>query len=416
MHATAESPAVLEIGPFTELDGLQAVRVKKGDRLPANANGVIPEEVLKAGKRAALVGDQIRVTVPWEIQEAKGFKFKDTFKHKGIETNPWAAVWNVVMVIALGLSLGFMAEGFTDLLGIKLEKIHHFEGTEEKSMFDFPVAGIDAPIFLLVLVGFTVGIVGGFIGVGGGYMVTPALIVFGFPGYMASGIDMTHIAGKGVVSTDPAPAARQHRLDPGADHGGRHHARRGARRAAARLLQDARHLRASCCCITSVVVMFALFLYTQIETRRAHKKIEEMSRGGQGIGRELQTSSLPQFFQSIPLGPDRALPHGPGRRLDVGHRARRRRHRRPGRLPRRRRRLHPRAGAGLPRRRLDPHRGRHRSGRDRVLRRLRRPAPLDRGPRGHDGGAVHDLRRHDRRPVRQHRHRPTCAVRPSATS
>src|SRR5208283_6243552 len=68
-------------------------------------------------------------------------------------------------------------------------------------MFDFLIAGIQAPVFLLVLTGMTVGMVGGFIGVGGGYMVTPALIVFGFPGYMASGIDMTHIAGKGVVST-----------------------------------------------------------------------------------------------------------------------------------------------------------------------------------------------------------------------
>ena len=68
-------------------------------------------------------------------------------------------------------------------------------------MFDFVIAGVHAPIFLLVLTGFTVGIVGGFIGVGGGYMVTPALIVFGFPGYMASGIDMTHIAGKAVIST-----------------------------------------------------------------------------------------------------------------------------------------------------------------------------------------------------------------------
>src|SRR3989339_1432962 len=68
-------------------------------------------------------------------------------------------------------------------------------------MFEFAIAGIQAPIFLLILTGMTVGIVGGFIGVGGGYMVTPALIVFGFPGYMASGIDVTHIAGKGIVST-----------------------------------------------------------------------------------------------------------------------------------------------------------------------------------------------------------------------
>ena len=34
-------------------------------------------------------------------------------------------------------------------------------------MFDFAIAGVQAPIFLLVLVGLTVGIVGGFIGVGG---------------------------------------------------------------------------------------------------------------------------------------------------------------------------------------------------------------------------------------------------------
>ncbi len=68
-------------------------------------------------------------------------------------------------------------------------------------MFDFIMAGVQVPALLLVFTGFTVGIVGGFVGVGGGYMVTPALIVFGFPGYMASGIDMTHIAGKGIVST-----------------------------------------------------------------------------------------------------------------------------------------------------------------------------------------------------------------------
>jgi uncharacterized membrane protein YfcA len=55
--------------------------------------------------------------------------------------------------------------------------------------------------------------------------------------------------------------------------------------------------------ITSVVVMFALFLYTQIETRRAHRKIAQTAREGKDFGREMQTSSLPRFFQSIPLQP-----------------------------------------------------------------------------------------------------------------
>ena len=44
-------------------------------------------------------------------------------------------------------------------------------------MFGFAVAGVEVPWALLVFTGFTVGVVGGFIGVGGGYMVTPALVV-----------------------------------------------------------------------------------------------------------------------------------------------------------------------------------------------------------------------------------------------
>jgi uncharacterized membrane protein YfcA len=169
-------------------------------------------------------------------------------------------------------------------------------------MFDFAIAGVQAPIFLLVLVGLTVGIVGGFIGVGGGYMVTPALIVFGFPGYMASGIDMTHIAGKGLVST-----VRHRQLGNidwtlalsmiagtmlGVELG-------------VRLLVYFKHLGISgvVLLVTSVALMFTLFLYTQFETRRAHHKMEEMEKEGKEIGREVQTSNLPKVFQTIPLAP-----------------------------------------------------------------------------------------------------------------
>jgi hypothetical protein len=125
-QASAETPALLEIGQFSSLDGLKAVKVKKGDLLPRLANGIITDKILKKGKRAVLEGNRIKVMIPWEIQESKGFKFKDTFKHKGIKTYPWAAVVNVALVVFLGISLGYMAEGFTDVLGIKLEKIQHF--------------------------------------------------------------------------------------------------------------------------------------------------------------------------------------------------------------------------------------------------------------------------------------------------
>jgi hypothetical protein len=118
-------PASLQVVAGGELNGLVAVRVKKGDRLPRNTNGVISDEAVAKAKRVVLAGSSLQVMVPWEVKESKGFKFKDSFKHKGVETWPWAGVWNVLIVALLGLSLGLMAEGFTDMLGLKLEKIQH---------------------------------------------------------------------------------------------------------------------------------------------------------------------------------------------------------------------------------------------------------------------------------------------------
>lgn len=129
MNATKEKPAVLQIVPFRKIEGLQAIPVKKGDRLPEKANGVIAYKVLKDGKRAKLEGQTLKVMVPVQIEEKAGFKYKDTFKHKGVQTNPWSGVWNVCVVIFLGFFLGMMAEGFTDLMGFKLKKIRHFEGS-----------------------------------------------------------------------------------------------------------------------------------------------------------------------------------------------------------------------------------------------------------------------------------------------
>jgi len=169
-------------------------------------------------------------------------------------------------------------------------------------MFDFAIAGITSPFMLLVLTGFTVGIVGGFIGVGGGYMVTPALIVFGFPGYMASGIDMTHIAGKSVIATV------RHRQMGNIDWvlglamvGG---TMLGVE-LGVRLLNWAKNLGiAGILLLTcSVVVMLGLFIYTQLETAKAHKKITKDAEAGIEAGREVMVSKVPLFFQNIPIYP-----------------------------------------------------------------------------------------------------------------
>ncbi len=123
--ASKSKPASLRVVKGGDINGLVAVRVAKGDRLPRNTNGVISDETVAKAKRVLLDGDTLQVMVPWEVKESKGFKFKDSFKHKGVETWPWAGLWNVIIVALLGLSLGLMAEGFTDMLGLKLEKIRH---------------------------------------------------------------------------------------------------------------------------------------------------------------------------------------------------------------------------------------------------------------------------------------------------
>lgn len=64
-----------------------------------------------------------------------------------------------------------------------------------------PIAGIDIFWPGLVLIGFSVGTIGGFFGMGGAWMVTPGLNILGFPMAFAIGTDMAHIAGKSMVST-----------------------------------------------------------------------------------------------------------------------------------------------------------------------------------------------------------------------
>ena len=75
--ASKDLPAILEIGQFEKIEGLQAVPVKKGDRLPANTNGIIEKKVVEEGKRVTLEGNTLKVTVPSQVKEAKGFKFKE---------------------------------------------------------------------------------------------------------------------------------------------------------------------------------------------------------------------------------------------------------------------------------------------------------------------------------------------------
>ncbi|MBM3295638.1 MAG: sulfite exporter TauE/SafE family protein [Candidatus Aminicenantes bacterium] len=66
---------------------------------------------------------------------------------------------------------------------------------------DMPISGETILIWPLLLTGFTVGVCGGFFGIGGAFMVTPTLNIFGFPMAYAIGTDMCHMIGKSIVSS-----------------------------------------------------------------------------------------------------------------------------------------------------------------------------------------------------------------------
>jgi len=69
----------------------------------------------------------------------------------------------------------------------------------------FPISGAHISPIYLVIVGFLIGILGGFFGVGGSFIAGPALRAVGLDWNFAVGTDLAHIVGKSVV------AAKRHR-------------------------------------------------------------------------------------------------------------------------------------------------------------------------------------------------------------
>ena len=70
---------------------------------------------------------------------------------------------------------------------------------------DFLISGTHIPPLYLMGIGFVVGILGGFFGVGGSFLAGPALFAAGMPMNFVVGTDLTHIVGKSIV------AAKKHR-------------------------------------------------------------------------------------------------------------------------------------------------------------------------------------------------------------
>jgi hypothetical protein len=70
---------------------------------------------------------------------------------------------------------------------------------------EFVISGVVINPFLLAGIGFVVGVLGGFFGVGGGFLAGPLMFWVGVPINFVVGTDLAHMTGKSIV------AARRHR-------------------------------------------------------------------------------------------------------------------------------------------------------------------------------------------------------------
>ena len=71
---------------------------------------------------------------------------------------------------------------------------------------NFLISGTHISPVYLIIVGFIIGICGGFFGVGGSFLAGPALFAVGVPMNFVVGTDLAHIVGKSIV------AAKRHRV------------------------------------------------------------------------------------------------------------------------------------------------------------------------------------------------------------
>ena len=169
------------------------------------------------------------------------------------------------------------------------------------------IPGVEISIFLLVFMGFTVGIVGGFIGIGGGFLVTPALVVLGFPASLAVGTDTTHIAGKSIIST-----LRHSQL-------GNVDLKLGLIMAAGTVVGaeggvrfiewlEANGIDEQVVLVASLILMVSIGLFTFRETMASRRRMKEMKAAGKAIPLDQTSSGMAKKLQSINMWPMIWLP------------------------------------------------------------------------------------------------------------
>ena len=63
------------------------------------------------------------------------------------------------------------------------------------------IPGVEISLFLIIFLSLAAGVISGFVGVGGGFIMTPALIILGFPAQFAVGTSLIWIMGNSIIGT-----------------------------------------------------------------------------------------------------------------------------------------------------------------------------------------------------------------------
>lgn len=169
-------------------------------------------------------------------------------------------------------------------------------------MITLSAIGIEINIFLLVFLGLAVGIVSGFVGVGGGFLVTPVLIILGFPAHFAVGTSLTWIVGNSIIGT------LRHRQLGNVDM------KLGALmvvgtmcgvEVGVRVLNWTRNMGLADEAVLSVSICMLLIIgvYTFWETRRRKAELDDMLRRKEKLPPDVREVSISSKLQRINIPP-----------------------------------------------------------------------------------------------------------------
>jgi uncharacterized protein len=162
--------------------------------------------------------------------------------------------------------------------------------------------GVEINVIMLVFLGFAVGIASGFIGVGGGFVLTPALIILGFPANFAVGTSMSFIAGTSIM------AATRHRQMGNID------IKLGSIMIVGMLLGvevgvrilnqlTERGISDSAVLAISIITMSFIGIYTFIETSRQKKQINILIKSGESAPSDIISSPIIDKIRRINVPP-----------------------------------------------------------------------------------------------------------------